>query len=89
MLNPDFTNKFKKDYQRAIKRNYDISLLDAVIEDLINEIPLDKKYKDHALIGNYIGCRECHIKSDWLLIYQIGNGVIAFERTGTHGDLFR
>ena len=89
MLNPDFTNKFKKDYERAIKRNYDISLLDAVIEDLINEIPLDKKYKDHALIGNYIGCRECHIRSDWLLIYQIGNGVIAFGRTGTHSDLFR
>ena len=89
MLNPDFTSKFQKDYERAIKRNYDISLLDAVIEDLVNEIPLDKKYKDHALIGNYIGCRECHIKSDWLLMYQIGNGVIVFERTGTHSDLFR
>ena len=89
MLKPDYTNKFKKDYEQAIKRNYDISLLDAVLYDLINEIPLDKKYKDHALIGNYEGCRECHIKSDWLLIYQVGNGAVAFERTGTHSDLFR
>ena len=89
MLKPDYTNKFKKDYQRAIKRNYDISLLDDVIEDLINEIPLEEKHKDHALVGNFVGCRECHIRSDLLLIYQIGNGIIAFERTGTHSDLFR
>ena len=89
MLKPDYTNKFKKDYDLAIKRNYDISLLDGVIYDLINEVPLDKKYKDHALIGNYVGCRECHIQYDWLLIYQIGNGIVAFERTGTHSDLFR
>ena len=89
MLKPDYTSKFKKDYQRVIKRNYDISLLDDVIEDLVNEIPLDKKHKDHALVGNFVGCRECHIKSDWLLVYQIGKGVIVFERTGTHSDLFK
>ena len=88
MLQPDFTNKFKKDYKRVIKRNYDISLIDAIISDLINEIPLDAKHKDHPLIGDYAGCRECHILFDWLLIYQVGNGVIVFERTGTHSDLF-
>lgn len=89
MLKPDYTNKFKKDYEQAVKRNYDISLLDTVLYNLINDIPLDKKYKDHALIGNYEGCRECHIKPDWLLIYQVYNGIVAFERTGTHSDLFR
>ena len=88
MLTPDYTSKFKKDYKLAIKRNLDISLLDAIISDLINEIPLAEKHRDHALIGNYVGCRECHIKSDWLLIYQVGNGIIVFERTGTHSDLF-
>jgi mRNA interferase YafQ len=88
MLTADFTNKFKKDYKLALKRNYDIALIDAVIHDLINEIPLPEKYKDHLLVGNYAGCRECHLKPDWLLIYQIGNGVIVFERTGTHSDLF-
>ena len=89
MLQPDYTNKFKKDYKQSIKRNLDISLIDAVICDLINEIPLDKKHNDHALSGNYDGYRECHIKPDWLLIYQIGNGIIVFERTGTHSDLFQ
>ena len=88
MLTADYTSRFKKDYKLAIKRNYDIALIDAVIVDLINEDPLDERYKDHPLAGDYEGCRECHIKPDWLLIYQVGNGVIAFERTGTHSDLF-
>ncbi len=88
MLLPDYTNRFKKDYKRVMKRNYDISLIDTIINTLIHEIPLNKKYEDHPLIGNYKGCRECHIKPDWILIYQIGNGVIVFERTGTHSDLF-
>lgn len=88
MLTADFTGQFKKDYKLAIKRGLDISLVDAVIRELVNEIPLQAKYKDHPLSGGYGGCRECHIKSDWLLIYQIGNGVIVFERMGSHSDLF-
>jgi mRNA interferase YafQ len=88
MLAPDYTSRFKKDYKRILKRNYDVALIDAVIIDLINETSLDEKHKDHALGGDYEGCRECHIKPDWLLLYQVGNGVIVFERTGTHSDLF-
>ena len=88
MLTADYTNRFKKDYKLAIKRNYDVSLIDAVIVNLINEAPLEERYQDHPLIGDYEGYRECHIKPDWLLIYQIGNGVIVFERTGTHSDLY-
>ena len=88
MLVPDYTSRFKKDYKQAIKRNLDISLIDNIINDLINEIPLNTKHRDHDLTGNYAGCRECHIQPDWLLIYQIGNGIIVFERTGTHSDLF-
>ena len=88
MLKPDYTNKFNKDYKKAMKRNYDIAFIDAVIRDLINEVPLAEKHRDHALSGDYEGCRECHITPDWLLIYQTGNGIIVFERTGTHSDLF-
>ena len=88
MLVADYTGQFKKDYKLAIKRGFDISLIDNMIRDLINEKHLNEKHKDHTLSGNYIGYRECHIKPDWLLIYQIGNGVIVFERTGSHSDLF-
>ncbi|GHS95022.1 addiction module toxin, RelE/StbE family [Synergistales bacterium] len=88
MLTPDYTGQFKKDYNLAMKRGYDISLLDAIIIELSNERQLSAKYCDHALVGNWVGWRECHIKGDWLLIYQIGEGVIVFDRTGTHSDLF-
>ncbi len=88
MLKPDYTGRFKKDYKQAIKRNWDISQIDEIMCKLISEIPLDVKYKDHALYGDYEGCRECHIKPDWLLVYQVGNGIIVFERIGTHSDLY-
>jgi len=64
MLTPDYTNRFKRDYKLAIKRKLDISLLDTVICDLINEVPLAEKHRDHVLTGGYSACRECHIKPD-------------------------
>ena len=84
------TSKFRKDYKLAKKRGLDLGLLEEVIDQLLNEKPLDKKYRDHALTGNYIGFRECHIQPDWLLIYAVDQGqlVLTVARTGTHSDLF-
>lgn len=89
MLRPEYTTKFKKDLKAVGKRNLDMELLKEVIKKLCLEKPLPAKNKDHNLSGNWSGCRECHISPDWLLIYQIGNGIIVFERTGTHSDLFK
>ena len=49
---------------------------------------LDEKYRDHALVGNWQDCRECHIKPDWLLIYQLKENELILVRTGSHSDLF-
>ena len=89
MLRPEYTSKFKKDLKTVEKRNLDTKQLKIVIRKLCNEEKLSAKYKDHNLTGSLSGCRECHISPDWLLIYQIGNGIIVFERTGTHSDLFK
>lgn len=88
MLQVEYTNRFKKDYTQSIKRGWDITQLDSIIIDLADEKPLDPKYKDHPLTGNWIGHRECHIKPDWLLIYRLDNVMVTFVRTGTHSDLF-
>lgn len=88
MLKPEYTTKFKKDLKTVEKRNLDIELLKNVINKLCLEEPLHTKNKDHNLSGDWAGCRECHITPDWLLIYQVGNGIIVFERTGSHSDLF-
>lgn len=84
------SNRFKKDLKLIIKRGYDLNLLDTVVEKLANDIPLEEKYRDHGLTGNYAGFRECHVLPDWLLIYRVDDTelILFLSRTGTHSDLF-
>lgn len=84
------TGRFKKDLKLANKRGYNLSLLSEVVDMLASGEPLPPKYKDHSIIGNYAGCRECHITPDWLLIYEIEEEeiILYLTRTGTHSDLF-
>lgn len=67
-----------------------MQLLDEVIQTLREGRKLDPKHKDHSLIGNYVGFRECHIMNDWLLIYKIEHDKLTLvaHHTGTHSDLF-
>ena len=85
------SNKFLKDLKIAEKRGFDLSLLEEVIDKLANQEKLDPKYRDHSLVGPYQDFRECHIKSDWLLIYAIDDEELELFlfRCGTHSDLFK
>jgi len=91
MLTIRYSGKFKKDYKIIKKRGYDTRLLEEVLYMLSAEQSLPPRYNDHALIGDFKGHRECHISSDWLLIYKIINDELMLEltRTGTHSDLFK
>ena len=84
------TTKFNKDLKLIKKRGYNIKKLEKIVNKLLNQEILEEKYKDHKLIGDYEGCRECHIEPDWLLIYYIENDILTLtlSRTGTHSDLF-
>lgn len=90
MLKLETTSKFRKDYKLAKKRGLDTALLQNVIDTLLAEQTLDDCYHDHALTGNHIGFRECHVLPDWLLIYAVDkwNLILTASRTGTHSDLF-
>ena len=90
MLTLHTTGQFRKDEKLARKRGLDVSLLKVVIQTLLEEKPLDPKHEDHALVGNYIGFRECHILPNWLLVYTVDKGrlILTASRTGTHTDLF-
>ena len=70
MLDLVMTTQFRKDLKRINKRGKDLSLLKDVLQTLREEQALEEKYHDHALTGNYIGFRECHIQPDWLLVYS-------------------
>ena len=71
MLDIVTTKVFDKDYKLLKKRGYNLNLIKEVIEMLADEKELPQKYKNHQLIGNYVGFMECHIRPDWLLIYKI------------------
>lgn len=90
MLELVTTTAFRKDLKLAKKRGYDLSLIEVVLDMLLEEQILPERYKDHALVGNYTGFRECHILPDWLLIYTINKSelILTASRTGTHSDLF-
>ena len=84
------TSRFKRSYKLARKRGLDMQLLDHIIGQLQQGLPLDPKYRDHALQGSYSGFRECHIQSDWLLLYLLEDDILILTLvdTGTHSDLF-
>lgn len=89
MLNIVPSNQFKKDLKLARKRGFKLENLSVVINTLAAQKPLDIKYRDHSLTGNYRGFRECHIEPDWLLVYRVEEELELFLfRTGTHSDLF-
>lgn len=83
--------QFKKDFKLMRRRGKPMVELQRVIEILASGGKLEAKYKDHALAGDYCGCRECHIEPDWLLIYQIRGNVLelVLVRTGTHAELLK
>lgn len=73
------SNQFKRDLKLAKKRGCKLEHLRNVIDTLAHGQKLNEKYHDHGLTGNYNGFRECHVEPDWLLIYLIGNSVLAWE----------
>lgn len=89
MLNPVYTRQFERDVKRMKRRGKNLVKLKIVIRSLVAEESLDPIHRDHKLIGNWLGRRECHIESDWLLFYKTEVDRLVFERTGTHSDLFR
>ena len=82
-------NSFKKDYKKLNAQEKEA--LKSVIRDLAEGKTPGSKFKDHKLVGNYLGCRECHIKPDLLLIYKIDNDILelALVRAGNHSKLFK
>ena len=87
-LVPVYTKQFEKDLKRSQRRNKRMEKFKLVAETLIAGDELDSIHRDHKLIGNFVGRRECHLESDWLLIYKLKEDRIIFERMGTHADLF-
>lgn len=87
------STNFKKDFKRILANPHHSQdaarLFEAVLILLVEDAPLPKSCRDHALIGNWKGHRECHIKPDLLLIYKIREpDTLELVRLGSHSELF-
>jgi mRNA interferase YafQ len=89
MFTPVYTRQFEKDLKRCQRRGKNLEKFKILARSLLAGESLDSIHRDHKLAGNYLGRRDCHIESDWLLIYKIDGNQLIFERTGTHSDLFK
>ncbi len=84
---------FKSDKKR-IKGSgrYDWEKMRAIVKSLMNDKPLHERHRDHALSGEWVGVRDCHIEPDWLLLYEksgdLKTGELRLIRPGTHSELF-
>ena len=91
MLQIRTTAKMKRDVKAMQKRGKDMAKLASALSLLAANQPLPESFRDHLLKGNMNGIRECHIETDWLLIYQIVEKelVLIALGTGSHSDLFK
>jgi mRNA interferase YafQ len=88
MLEVRATTRFKKEVEKAALQQKNMQKLGVVMDLLQTEEPLPERNLDHALTGNYVGYRECHLSPDWLLIYQTTETELILVRTGSHSELF-
>ena len=89
MRTPVYTRQFERDLKLALRRGKNLEKFKIIARTLLAGLPLDPIHRDHRLVGNYAGRRDCHIESDWLLIYKIDGDHLIFERMGTHADLYK
>ena len=89
MYTPVYTRQFERDLNRCKRRGKNLDKFKILARTLLSGEPLDAIHRDHKLVGNYIGRRDCHVESDWVLIYKVDGNRLIFERMGTHSDLFK
>lgn len=87
------TKNYEKSYLKLLKSGAKKKVFDditLVIDVLARGEMLDAKYRDHKLQGDYAGYRECHIRADLLLIYQVRERllVLVLVDIGSHAYLF-
>ena len=83
------STQFRRDVKRLKRQRADLIQLETIIKQLVAQNPLVEHYRDHALVGNWKGFRECHIQPDWILIYRIEDEELQLARTGSHAELFK
>ena len=96
MLELEYSAHFLRDYKKAEKKHKDVALVDHDIkliekDDKASKKELKTRHKMHTLSGEWAGSFECHVANigDWLLVWQVSDGLAVLLRTGTHDEIFK
>jgi len=82
------TNLFKRSYKKQrLTDEEDLAYID-IVYNLLCDVKLEDKYKDHQLKGSMKDFRECHIKPDLLLVYMVEENTLKLVDIGSHSELF-
>ena len=85
------TNQFRRDHKREAKGRHRTTLdadLASVLQALAADQPLEPRYRDHPLTGEWSDHRDCHVKPDLVLIYRKPDAVtLQLVRLGSHSEL--
>ena len=91
MYIPLYSAKFRKSYKK-LRRSGKLNReeVESAVLILASGTKLDARYNDHALHGEYAGDRECHIRGNVLLIYNLDkeNKILLLSNIGSHSELF-
>ncbi len=83
-----YASRFRRDVKRCASRGLDMGLLREAVDILSHSGILPRRFKPHKLSGKFRGVMECHLRPDWLLVWQIRGNVLILLATGTHTDIF-
>lgn len=85
----DIKSTYRKNLKLVLKQGWDANAIQSVVTQLLNDNILDPKLKDHALVGEFNGFRECHIFGDLVIVYKRDKEILTLYRIGRHQDLFK
>jgi mRNA interferase YafQ len=83
------TSQFKRDFKKRIQNLADEAALEDVLRRLITGEPFEPHHRDHPLKNSRNHVRDCHVKPDLVLLYELQGDEVRLRRLGTHSDLFR
>ena len=82
------TSQFRRDFKKRILNTADEAALEDVLQRLISGTPFELRHRDHPLLNSRDNVRDCHVKPDLVLLYELEEDEVRLRRLGTHSDLF-
>lgn len=85
-----YAPEFIKAARRCKRQGRNMNILWDTVRLLAQDGQVPESYKPHKLRDEFLGCWECHIEDDWLLVWRQNDDklILILTNTGSHEELF-